>query len=75
MRPVRRSQDELWEQHMAAVRQSYAREEHLRVRRQHREDVDGELPGLGSFISDTRRRADKLNPEQRDALTALGMRW
>ncbi|WP_331728800.1 Helicase associated domain protein (plasmid) [Streptomyces sp. NBC_00028] len=75
VRPVRRSQDELWERNMAAARQFHAREGHLRVGRQHREDVDGELVGLGSFISNARRRADKLSTERRDALTALGMRW
>ncbi|MFI0511184.1 Helicase associated domain protein [Streptomyces sp. WSLK1-5] len=73
--PVRRSQDELWERNMTAARQFHAREGHLRVPRQHREDVDGELLGLGSFISNARRRADKLSPERRDSLTALGMRW
>ncbi|SNX88765.1 helicase associated protein [Streptomyces sp. TLI_55] len=73
--PARRSQDELWERNMTAARQYHAREGHLRVPRQHREDVDGELVGLGSFISNTRRRADKLSPQRRDALTALGMRW
>ncbi|KUN58233.1 helicase [Streptomyces griseorubiginosus] len=73
--PVRRSQDELWERNMAAARQFHAREGHLTVPRQHREDVDGELLGLGAFISNARRRAAKLSPERRDALSALGMRW
>jgi hypothetical protein len=73
--PVRRSQDELWERNMTAARLFHAREGHLRVPRQHREDVDGELLGLGSFISNARRRADNLSPERRDSLTALGMRW
>jgi hypothetical protein len=72
--PVRRSQDELWERNMAAARQFHAREGHLRVPRQHREDVDGELLGLGSFVSHARRRAAKLPAEQREALNALGMR-
>ncbi|WP_406255844.1 Helicase associated domain protein [Streptomyces nigra] len=74
-RPVRRSQDELWDRNMAAARQFYAREGHLRVPRQHREEVDGEQLGLGSFVSNARRRADKLSPERRQALNALGMRW
>ncbi|MFI9835241.1 hypothetical protein ACIHIX_47145 [Streptomyces sp. NPDC051913] len=47
----------------------------MRVPRQHREPVDGELRGLRSFISNARRRADKLSPERRDALIDLGMRW
>ncbi|MFC8349543.1 Helicase associated domain protein [Streptomyces sp. NPDC057280] len=75
VRPVRRSQDELWERNMTAARQFHAREGHLRVPRQHRENVDGELLGLGSFISNARRRAAKLSPERRDALNDLGMRW
>ncbi|MFF5494496.1 helicase associated domain-containing protein [Streptomyces aquilus] len=75
VRPVRRSQDELWERNMTAARQFHAREGHLRVPRQHRENVDGELLGLGSFISNARRRAARLSPERRHALNALGMRW
>ncbi|MER6291264.1 DEAD/DEAH box helicase [Streptomyces sviceus] len=75
VRPVRRSQDELWERNMAAARQFHAREGHLRVPRQHREDVDGELLGLGSFISNARRRAAGLSSERRAALDCLGMRW
>ncbi|MFI1726309.1 Helicase associated domain protein [Streptomyces sp. NPDC020489] len=75
LRPARRSQDELWERNMTAARQFHAREGHLQVPRQHRENVDGELLGLGSFISNTRRRAAKLSPERRETLNALGMRW
>jgi superfamily II DNA or RNA helicase len=75
LRPVRKSQDELWERNMTAARQFHAREGHLRVPRQHREDVDGELLGLGSFIANARRRAAKLSPERREILNALGMRW
>ena len=47
---------------MTAARQFNACEGHLRVPRQHREDVDGELLGLGSFISNTRCRATQLTP-------------
>ncbi|MFF1725434.1 DEAD/DEAH box helicase [Streptomyces sviceus] len=75
VRPVRRSQDELWERNMAAARQFHAREGHLQVPRQHREDVDGELLGLGSFISNARRRAAKLSPERRAQLADLGLQW
>ncbi|MEU3343148.1 helicase associated domain-containing protein [Streptomyces sp. NPDC006668] len=75
VRPVRRSQDELWERNMAAARQFRDREGHLRVPRQHREEVDGELLGLGSFIANARRRAAKLSTERRAHLDALGMRW
>ncbi|WP_424893834.1 Helicase associated domain protein [Streptomyces sp. SAI-218] len=75
VRPVRRSQDELWERNMAAARQFHAREGHLRVPRQHREEVDGELLGLGSFISNARRRAAKLSPQRRAQLADLGLQW
>jgi hypothetical protein len=60
---------------MTAARQFHAREGHLRVPRQHREDVDGELVGLGSFISNARRRAAKLSVERRAELAALGLEW
>ncbi|MCX5367232.1 hypothetical protein OG864_52180 [Streptomyces sp. NBC_00124] len=43
--------------------------------RQHHEDVDGEQLGLGSFISNARRRAARMSAERGDALDALGMRW
>jgi hypothetical protein len=74
-RPVRRSQDKLWERNIAAARQFHTREGHLRVPRHHREDVDGEALGLGSFIANARRRAAKLPAERRADLDALGMRW
>ncbi|MCX5357191.1 helicase associated domain-containing protein [Streptomyces sp. NBC_00124] len=75
LRPVRKSQDELWDRNMTAARQFHAREGHLRVPRHQREDVEGELLGLGSFIANARRRAAKLSPERREALSALDMRW
>ena len=31
--------------------------------------------GLGMFVDNCRRRADKLIPERQAALTELGMRW
>ncbi|MEU8757370.1 Helicase associated domain protein [Streptomyces chartreusis] len=74
-RPVRRSQDEIWERNMDAARQFHAREGHLRVPRQHREEVGGEQFGLGAFVANARRRAAKLSPERRAGLDALGMRW
>ncbi|MGW7210887.1 helicase associated domain-containing protein, partial [Streptomyces sp. NPDC054837] len=48
---------------------------HLSIPRQHREIVDGEFLGLGSFVANARRRAAKLGPERREYLNALGMRW
>nr|WP_264158875.1 helicase associated domain-containing protein [Streptomyces sp. SS1-1] len=59
---------------MAAARQFHAREGHLRVPRQHREEIDGKQLGLGSFIANARRRAAKLSPQRKAALDALGMR-
>ncbi|MFF7139469.1 MULTISPECIES: helicase associated domain-containing protein [unclassified Streptomyces] len=73
--PTRRSQDERWAANLTAVQQFRDREGHVRVPRKAVEVVDGELLGLGSFISNARRRADRLSPERRDSLTALGMRW
>ncbi|MEU5893779.1 helicase associated domain-containing protein [Streptomyces sp. NPDC047461] len=67
--------ERVWERNMAAARQFHAREGHLRVPRQHREDVDGELLGLGSFVANARRRAAKLSPKRREAINVLGMRW
>ncbi|WUE87942.1 helicase associated domain-containing protein [Streptomyces sp. NBC_00490] len=60
---------------MTAAQQFHAREGHLRVPRQHREDVDGELLGLGSFVANAGPRAAKLSAERREALSALDMRW
>ncbi|EPD54448.1 hypothetical protein HMPREF1211_08570 [Streptomyces sp. HGB0020] len=74
-RSGRRSQDERWAVNLAAARQFHTREGHLHVPRKHVELVDGEEIGLGSFISNARRRAGKLSVERRAALEALGMRW
>ncbi|WUE96211.1 helicase associated domain-containing protein [Streptomyces sp. NBC_00490] len=60
---------------MTAARQIRARAGHLHVPRQHREDVDGELLGLGSFVANARRKDAKLSPERRESLNALGMLW
>ncbi|MFF5494509.1 Helicase associated domain protein [Streptomyces aquilus] len=73
--PTRRSQDERWAMNLAAARQFYAREGHLRPARKHIEHVDGETVGLGSFLDNARRRAARLSAERRADLDALGMRW
>ncbi|MFF3139257.1 DEAD/DEAH box helicase [Streptomyces mirabilis] len=73
--PVRRTQADRWATHLAAARQFHAREGHLRVGRKHVEDVGGVPVKLGGFLDNTRRRADRLAPERRAALDALGMRW
>ncbi|MGW6792415.1 helicase associated domain-containing protein [Streptomyces chartreusis] len=65
----------IWDQNMAAARQFHARDGHLRVPRQHHEEVDGETVGLGSFVANAQRRAAKLSLERRGDLEQLGMRW
>ncbi|MFJ7305680.1 helicase associated domain-containing protein [Streptomyces sp. NPDC099088] len=75
VRPVRRTQDDRWAANLAAARQSYAREGHLRVPRKAVEDVDGEQIKLGAFLDNARRRASKLSEHRRSELDRLGMRW
>ncbi|MFC4326504.1 helicase associated domain-containing protein [Streptomyces andamanensis] len=61
---------------LAAARQFFEREGHLRVPRKHVEVLpDGTEIKLGAVVDNTRRRADKLTEEQRAVWTALGMRW
>jgi hypothetical protein len=81
----RTSQAEKWALHLAAARQFYERERHLRVPRKHIERIivaerDGqdqekrELK-LGAWISNQRSRAATLSPERVDQLSTIGMRW
>jgi hypothetical protein len=81
----RTSQAEKWALHLAAARQFYERERHLRVPRKHVETItmggDGgedqeqrELR-LGAWISNQRSRAATLAPERVEQLSAIGMRW
>ncbi|MEU5189895.1 helicase associated domain-containing protein [Streptomyces klenkii] len=88
-RPVKQTQDTKWALNLAAAQQFHTREGHLRVPRKHVEHLEpdhgprGARLGaegavevkLGTFIDNTRRRADKLTPERRAELDALGMRW
>ncbi|CAM5353042.1 helicase [Streptomyces canarius] len=78
-RPGKLTADGKWALNLRAARQYHDREGHLRPARKHIErlDVDGEAVDikLGMFLDNTRRRADKLTPERRDALNQLGMRW
>ncbi|MEV5085547.1 helicase associated domain-containing protein, partial [Streptomyces sp. NPDC056159] len=66
---------------VAALAQYIAREGHHRVPRAHAEEIavegDGALVSvkLGVWISNTRARRDKLTPNQRAALTQLGVEW
>lgn len=74
-KPARPSRDDKWRLNITAARQYHAREGHLTVPRKHVEIVDGTPVKLGSFLDNTRRRADKLTPERRADLDALDMRW
>ncbi|MFE9687048.1 helicase associated domain-containing protein [Streptomyces sp. NPDC006285] len=73
--PVRRSQDERWNTNLAAARQSYDREGHLRPSRGHRENVNGEEIRLGAFLDHTFRRVGRLSPERRARLAGFGLPW
>jgi hypothetical protein len=70
-----RTQADKWTANLAAARQFHTRQGHLQVPRKHIEQVDGVPYRLGMFLDNTRRRADKLAPERRAELNALGMRW
>ncbi|MGW2100182.1 helicase associated domain-containing protein [Streptomyces olivaceoviridis] len=78
-RPAKLTANGKWALNLRAARQLHAREGHLRPARKHIErlDVDGEAVDikLGTFLDNTRRRADKLTPERRADLDQLGMRW
>jgi Helicase associated domain len=73
--PAPRTQADKWAANLAAARQFHTREGHLHVPRKHIELVDGVRHKLGLFVDNARRRADKLSPERRAELDALGMRW
>ncbi|MFJ2116055.1 Helicase associated domain protein [Streptomyces sp. NPDC087850] len=63
------------EQGLAAARAFHQREGHLEVPQRHVEDLDGEPVRLGQWISNTRRRKERLPTDRIRALDALGMRW
>ncbi|GAA3502724.1 hypothetical protein GCM10019016_098330 [Streptomyces prasinosporus] len=81
----RTSQADKWALNLAAARQYYAREGHLRVPRKHVERIlvgDGGDEGqevrelkLGAWIGNQRSRAATLPPERVEQLSAIGMRW
>lgn len=70
-----RTQADKWATNIRAAKEFHTREGHLHVPRKHLEIVDGVPYKLGTFIDNCRRRADKLTPERRAELDALGMRW
>ncbi|MGW2331627.1 Helicase associated domain protein [Streptomyces sp. NPDC001700] len=76
----RRTQADKWVANLAAARQFFEREGHLKVPRKHVETVlseDGwELQfRLGAWVSNQRSRAAMLPPERVEQLSAIGMRW
>ncbi|QZY20254.1 DEAD/DEAH box helicase [Streptomyces decoyicus] len=76
----RRTQADKWTANLAAARQFFEREGHLKVPRKHVETVlseDGwELQfRLGAWVSNQRSRAATLTPERMEELSAIGMRW
>jgi superfamily II DNA or RNA helicase len=78
--PAPRTQNDKWAANMAAARQFHTREGHLQVPRKAVErlvEPDGTQTTvkLGLFVDNCRKRADKLSPERRAELDALGMRW
>ncbi|MGW2036277.1 helicase associated domain-containing protein, partial [Streptomyces sp. NPDC001811] len=78
-RPGKLTAGDKWTLNLRAARQFHTREGHLRPARKHIErlDIDGEAVNikLGTWLDNTRRRADKLTPERRAELDQLGMRW
>ncbi|WP_432003463.1 Helicase associated domain protein [Streptomyces sioyaensis] len=81
----RTSQADKWIANLAAARQFYEREGHLRVPRKHVETVtvsgahgedQEERPlRLGAWISNQRSRAATLTPERVEQLSKIGMGW
>ncbi|MFE9867959.1 Helicase associated domain protein [Streptomyces sp. NPDC005506] len=84
----RTSQADKWAMHLAAARQYFEREGHLKVPRKHVETItisgrsDGDGEGLeqretrlGAWVSNQRSRVASLTPERIEQLTQIGMRW
>lgn len=76
----RTSQADKWAANLAAARQFYEREGHLRVPRKHIERIVGEDQEerelrLGAWIGNQGSRAATLSPERAEQLSAIGMRW
>ncbi|MFB9523622.1 Helicase associated domain protein [Streptomyces cremeus] len=76
-----RTQADKWNAHLAAARQFFEREGHLRVPRKHVETVLAENGGreeqyrLGAWVNNQRSRAAGLSPERVEQLSKIGMRW
>ncbi|MFF7205324.1 Helicase associated domain protein [Streptomyces sp. NPDC008141] len=63
------------EQGMAAARAFHEREGHLEVPQRHIEQIDGNPVRLGQWISNARRRKDRLPADRIRTLDSLNMRW
>jgi superfamily II DNA or RNA helicase len=64
-----------WDRGLAAAHAFHAREGHLNVPQRHVETVSGEQIRLGQWISNARRRKDRLPTDRIRSLDELGMRW
>ncbi|MFD7186120.1 Helicase associated domain protein [Streptomyces sp. NPDC056637] len=83
--PPRRTHADKWALNLAAARQFYEREGHLRVPRKHveriivgngnGEDQEERELRLGAWIGNQRSRAAALSPERVEQLSKVGMRW
>ncbi|WP_443071532.1 helicase associated domain-containing protein [Streptomyces sp. NBC_01453] len=76
----RRTQADKWTANLAAARQFFEREGHLKVPRKHVETVlseDGreDQYRLGAWVNNQRSRAATLSPERVEQLSMVGMRW
>ncbi|MFF3326513.1 helicase associated domain-containing protein [Streptomyces sp. NPDC002889] len=60
---------------LAAARAFHHREGHLNVPQRHIEVIDGDHVRLGQWVSNARRRKDRLPPDRLRVLDSLGMRW
>ncbi|WP_392756980.1 helicase associated domain-containing protein [Streptomyces sp. LN590] len=64
-----------WDRGLAAARVFHHREGHLYVPQRHTEVLDGGPVRLGQWISNARRRKERLAADRVHALDALNMRW
>ncbi|MFD5620534.1 Helicase associated domain protein [Streptomyces yangpuensis] len=73
--PGRRSRgrDDNFQQGLAALGRFRAREGHIRVPQRHTEELSSGDVRLGQWLSNLRRRWDRLPPERRQALSDMGV--
>ncbi|MFD6335471.1 Helicase associated domain protein [Streptomyces niveus] len=73
--PGKPASEKGWNKGLRAAKAFHAREGHLHVPQRHVEDLDGDPVRLGQWISNTRRRKERLSAQRTAALDALGMQW